>query len=333
MAEFSSDVLVVGAGISGLVAAREMQRRGRKVTILEKSRGVGGRMATRRIGQAVFDHGAQFFTVRYKSFRELMDEWIAAGVAREWCLGFASADGVMKPDGHPRYCGSPAMTAIPKYMAKDLDVRLETTVGKIEHTDGCWRIADENENVYSAASLLMTAPSMQSMSMLGAGKVALPLDIINALQDIEYDPCHTLLAVLDGPSNIPEPGGLRAPAPEISWIADNTLKGVSPVITAVTIHGSPNFSRQHSVSDAKLVETTLLGAAMPWLGAEPIQTDLHHWVFSQPARVQEERCLYAEAPGPLAFAGDAFGGPRVEGAVLSGLEAAAALLGEPRSKE
>lgn len=329
MAETSSDVLVVGAGISGLVAARELQRRGRKVLVLEKSRGVGGRMATRRIGQAVFDHGAQFFTVRYKSFRLLMDEWVAAGVAREWCPGFASADEAMKPDGHPRYCGSPAMTAIPKYMAKELDVRLETTVGKIEHVDGRWRVPVGNGDIYSAASLLMTAPSMQSMSMLGAGKVALSLDIINALQDIEYDPCFALLVVLDGPSNIPEPGGLRAPAPEISWIADNTLKGVSPTVTAVTIHASPNFSRQHSVSDANMVEMALLGAAMPWLGAEPIQTALHHWVFSQPARVQKERCLYTEAPGPLAFAGDAFGGPRVEGAALSGLAAASALLGKP----
>ena len=97
--------LIIGAGIAGLLAARTLQERGLQVTVLDKGRGVGGRMATRRIGSAVFDHGAQFFTARDPRFQALVNSWLAAEVAAEWCRGFAGPEGVRQDDGHPRYRG------------------------------------------------------------------------------------------------------------------------------------------------------------------------------------------------------------------------------------
>jgi len=60
----SKTCLVVRAGISGLLPARTLTEQGVLVTLLDKSRRAGGRMAARRVGEAVFDHGAQFFTAR-----------------------------------------------------------------------------------------------------------------------------------------------------------------------------------------------------------------------------------------------------------------------------
>ena len=87
-----SSCIVVGAGISGLLAASSLQREGWDVTVLDKSQGVGGRMATRRVGGGTFDHGAQFFTVRGERFWELVEGWLEAGVAAEWtrCLLYTS---------------------------------------------------------------------------------------------------------------------------------------------------------------------------------------------------------------------------------------------------
>ena len=119
--------IVVGAGLSGLMAARTLVARGWNVTVLDKGRGVGGRMATRRIttpdgATAIFDHGAQFFTVRDPVFGELVSDWVAQGVVREWCRGFGN------DDGHPRYVANNGMTALAKNLARDLDVRTSTLV-------------------------------------------------------------------------------------------------------------------------------------------------------------------------------------------------------------
>ena len=115
--------IVVGAGISGLLAAEALKAEGWDVTVLDKGRGVGGRMATRRVGGGTFDHGAQFFTVRDARFSGLVEGWLGTGAAAEWSRGFADAEGRPNEDGHPRYRGARGMTSIPKHVASGLDVR------------------------------------------------------------------------------------------------------------------------------------------------------------------------------------------------------------------
>ena len=111
------ETIVVGAGIAGLCAARELVAAGRSVLVLDKRRGLGGRMATRRLGSAVCDHGAQFFTVRGRAFGGIVSEAHAAGSAVEWCRGFSRAGSLADGhdgDGHPRWRGTKAMTDLPK---------------------------------------------------------------------------------------------------------------------------------------------------------------------------------------------------------------------------
>ena len=115
------DVLIIGAGMAGLTAAQELQRAGRRVLVLDKSRGIGGRMATRRIGDATFDHGAQFITARDARFVSAMEEWERQGVVKEWCRGFSA-----EADGHPRWRGDPSMTSLAKHLAQGLEIVTES---------------------------------------------------------------------------------------------------------------------------------------------------------------------------------------------------------------
>ena len=66
-------IAVIGAGIAGLACASELSRADAKVTVFERSRGLGGRLATRRQGNFAFDHGAQFVTARSRPFVQYVE--------------------------------------------------------------------------------------------------------------------------------------------------------------------------------------------------------------------------------------------------------------------
>lgn len=323
----SAPILIAGAGLAGLSAAAALAQAGRAVIVLDKGRGVGGRMATRRFAGARFDHGAQFFTARDPAFQDLVAGWQAAGAAALWSHGFPGADGAPAEDGHPRYRGAEGMTSVPKLLAAGLDVRTETRITAVRRGGPGWLLDLHGGETLGGAALLLTPPVPQALALLDAGPVALPPDLRAALESITYAPCLALLARLDGPSGVPAPGALQIGGEPIFWIGDNQQKGISPA-PALTIHGGPAFSAAHWGADDAVVAALLLRAARPWLGAAVIGRQLQRWRYSLPLNPLPQRFRAAPAAdgAPLLFAGDAFGGPRVEGAALSGLAAAAALL-------
>jgi hypothetical protein len=109
-------------------------------------------------------------------------------------------------------------------------------------------------------------------------------------------------------------------------MADNHLKGVSAVPGAITIHAGPDFSEAHWLSEDEFIISKLLSAAGEWIGSDIEAAQVHRWRNSKPIMTYPEPCLSIKSPGPMIFAGDAFAGPRVEGAVLSGLAAADMLM-------
>ena len=112
------------------------------------------------------------------------------------------------------------------------------------------------------------------------------------------------------------------------FVADNRRKGISEK-TALTIHAGPEFSREHAHTDDARVTQLLLKEAKDYLrGSEVEETIVYRWKYSMPADPHGDKLVYVDVPPPLLFCGDAYGGPKVEGAVMSGLAAAEKLLGE-----
>ncbi|MCZ2097620.1 MAG: FAD-dependent oxidoreductase [Anaerolineae bacterium] len=116
----ATDVLVVGAGLAGLMAARTLVEQGARVIVVDKGRSVGGRLATRRIDGGVADHGAQFFTVRDPAFGAFVERWITEGLVFEWSRGWSDGSLSVTRDGHPRYAVRGGMNALAKHLAKGL---------------------------------------------------------------------------------------------------------------------------------------------------------------------------------------------------------------------
>jgi predicted NAD/FAD-dependent oxidoreductase len=317
--------LVVGAGIAGLMAARSLQAAGRKVIVLDKGRGVGGRMATRRIEDGTFDHGAQFFTVRSSRFQRFVDRWLEAGTAELWARGFGSPDDAAALDGNPRYRGVPGMTAIPKWLSQGLDIRLDVRITAVNETETGWALDAKDGGRYRGSALVMTPPIPQSLELLAGGDVLLPENVAASLADARYDPCIALMVLMDSRSKVPEPGAVRFDRGAIRWIADNYRKGVSSAY-GLTVHTSPEFSRTHWDQPAEAIADRLLELVQPWMDGKARAWQIQKWRYSRPQLTFSGNFLALPGPFPLLFAGDTFGGPLVEGAALSGLSAADFLL-------
>jgi renalase len=332
------DCLIVGAGLAGLTAARRLQQAGKRVLVLEKENRVGGRMATRVIeladgSTAVADYGAQFFTVRTPLFAQQVAEWQRAGLAEIWSHGFAGSAGQLLADGYPRYRGTQGMEAITDYLADGVAVRVATAVQAITPSPTGWQLHTQ-EGDYHTAALIVTAPVPQALALLDEGGVPAVTAVARltavarqTLSAISYDPCIALLAVLSGPGPIPPPGAIAILGEPIAWIADNRQKGLSEV-TAVTIHTGPIFSREHWHEEDEKVSSLLLAAARPWIGPDIVTLELHRWLYSRPINPHPDPYFRLPTPAPFILAGDAFAGPRVEGAALSGLAAAERVLEE-----
>lgn len=324
------EVLVVGAGLAGLLAAHRLNAAGHRTLVLDKGRGVGGRLATRRIDEGVFDHGAQFFTSADAAFAAEVTRWREAGVVEQWFDTRLEPDGAVVADGHPRWRGATGMTAIAKHLAAGLEVRTATRVSAIEVLDGDpangWNVVVEDGSVIEAAALVLTAPVPQTLELLEAGGVPLTADDRQELLAITYHPCIAVLALLDGPSGLPEPGALRPASEPLDWVADNQRKGISPV-PALTVHAGSETSRLLWDSPDDEVVATLLGA-VAGLTAAPLEggVQVQRWRYARPETLHQGSAKELFGLPPVVLAGDAFAGARVPGAATSGWAAADLLL-------
>jgi renalase len=330
VSEHQRSCVVVGAGIAGLLAAKTLNEEGWTVTVLDKGRGVGGRMATRQVGEGNFDHGAQFFTVRGERFAGLVEDWLTAGVATEWTRGFADADGRLNEDGYPRYRGTEGMTSIPKYISRGLDVRTRETVVRVDGGDGGWDVECESGLRIIAVALVLAVPVPQALDLISSGSYTLPNWARRQLEAVSYDPCLALMVLLDGPTGVPEPGGMQIKGEPLDCIGDNRRKGISEA-PGITVHAGPEWSRSHFEDDEDEIIEAMISLAGDHLGVDlastVVKTSLARWPYSWVTEPHPEPCLVASDDPPLLFCGDAFGQPKVEGAVLSGLAAADFLLG------
>jgi hypothetical protein len=305
------------------------QAAGLKVLLIDKGRSVGGRLATRRIGPGIADHGAQFFTVRTDDFHVHVNRWLESGLVYEWSRGWNDGSLAYTRDGHPRYAVRGGFNNLAKHLAEGLTTRLDTKLVSImcDDTSG-WTVVDEAGTLIHARALLLTPPVPQSLTLLDAGRVRLGEDDRSALEKITYAPCLSAMFWLEGAtSGMPAPGGVQRFKANITWIADNHRKGISPDAVIITAQASPTYSQQlWELSDEQILSAFKVDL-LPFLHEEPkfIEAQLKRWRYSMPTILHESPYLTAANLPPLLFAGDAFQQARVEGAALSGMAAGAAL--------
>ncbi len=327
-------VLIVGAGLAGLAAARELQQAGRPFLVTEKSRGLGGRAATRRWVHGPVDHGAQFFTVRSPEFRAQVDDWLGRGICFEWTRGFHqwTRDGLQEepPDRHPRFACHNGMSVLSRDLASGCDeqiLRNERLV-RLAPDGDVWSGEFESGRIVKADTVLLTAPAPQAALLLGD---AAP-QAAASLASHAMSPCLALAARYPR-QGLPWRGIQFAGHPVLSWVGHDTSKRPDSHrgSTILVLHANPEFSEANYTAPPEEMTAAMLTALSEATGidfANPTETFFHRWRYSQPVTPGNPApaTLSWSGAAPLLAAGDAVGGGRIEGAWLSGRAAGLEIL-------
>lgn len=330
-------IVVIGAGVAGLSAARALQDAGREVRVLEKARGVGGRCATRRIEGQPVDSGVAWFHGSDASFLAVFQEFSPDEVLDGWPRRVVGSGPPCHPHGldagQRRFALRDGASALPKRLAQGLDVRLNTRVHAVTAHADHLRVRTE-DTTYDAEHVVFTLPAEQSSELLAGLEPDREVSAVRFLLGrVGSVACLTVLALydLDRPDpgfdvNLPPLGG------PLALIAHDSTKRTDPRFRALVLQASPAWSREHLERDPEAWSAALLDAAAeqvgPWVRS-PRARQAHRWRYARvaPALALRSPVLLGSGSAKVALTGEAFHeGTGVQGAFLAGRRAAARLL-------
>jgi hypothetical protein len=331
------DVIIIGAGLSGLVCAQRLRQAGVNVRIVEKAAGPGGRMATQHIQGIWVDRGTQYITVRNDAFERFICKLEDKGIVREWTRAIyrLTPDGLLAPDAddmYPRYCSPHGMTAIARYLAEDQDITFNQRIVGVEVKGDRWHLQGEDGETFTAGAVVATMPAPQFIPLFGAVMSVVPT-FIRTLKMVKFAPSIIVMAGYSSQQEIPPEWQaiVCVDDPMLSWIGlDSSKHPQEPSQPVFVFQSTGEFARLSLEEDnLEIAGKPLLEQVgdylAPWL-SEPEWWQVHRWRY---AFVQEPlgvACLSAETPLPIICAGDWCAGDNLEGAYQSGGDAAKSLL-------
>ncbi|WP_035625494.1 NAD(P)/FAD-dependent oxidoreductase [Herminiimonas sp. CN] len=327
-------IAVIGAGISGLTCARQLQVQGHSVTVYEKSADVSGRMSTRQTEFGGFDHGAQYLTASSDVFRKRLAAWKKAGLIIDWSPNLVRLEqGAHKPAPRSpkRFIAIPGMGALCTHLAQGLDVRCEQVVRRIEPFGKQWLLSVGSPNVAIDASagpfdaVLLAVPAEQALPLLAAAP-ALAKQVAKA----KLSPCWALMLSFPLPLALGYDGAWVSGS-RLGWIMRDNAKPEHRAGERWVAHASNDWSVRHLEDDEERVQEKLLKAFHEATGSQvqPVHVSAHRWRYAQAQAPLAENCLWRPRLR-IGTCGDWFaagleGCGRIENAYLSGLALAAAV--------
>lgn len=318
-------VAIIGAGISGLSCAQALQRAGLQVSVFEKSRGVAGRMSTRRGDGWECDHGTQYFTATSIEFEAEVSRWIEAEVAEPWCPRLVSIDvgGSIEPVAKAsRFVGTPRMTSPAGWLAEDLQVTLNTAITGLTPRHGAWFLDTATsvsiQTPFDWVVFAMPAPQ------IGALLEGVQTDWGSLLGTVGMMPCWTVMAQVEGGGDPGFEAAFVSGGP-LGWIALNNSKPRRLGSETWTLQATDTWSQAHLEDPAEAVEAELIAAFQHLTGLRVLSCRSHRWRYSSASSPLETDHLIDRLQS-LGACGDWAGGSKVQAAWLSGLRLAEAIL-------
>lgn len=323
-----STVAIVGAGISGLVCAKALSQHGLKVTVFDKGRYPGGRLASRERDENVFDYGAQYFTARDSRFRNFLSQLLERGAASCWDGKFARLEqGCIKEetDFAPRYVGVPVMRSIAEIAGESIDYRTSHRVTSVDRHQGKWTLSGTLQNELQQTAFKEEKYDFLVLSLPAAQAAALHPH--SDLDSVSWRPCVALLLTFNARISL-EWDGVIMDDEIISWVARDSSKPGRPAGERWVIHASPAWSEESFSFDENEIKNTLIQRYVELFDVELPGisfSKIHKWRYALPLP-ESSPSYILDRQSSLAYCGDWCVGARVEGAFLSGLSVAEAVM-------
>ncbi|WP_298288108.1 FAD-dependent oxidoreductase [Novosphingobium sp.] len=311
-------VAIIGAGMAGLSCASLLVERGWHVTLFDKARRAGGRMASRRLetahGTASFDFGAQYFTVRDAGFAAEVARWAEAGIASRW------------PDAREdAWIGVPTMNTVMQALSAPHDVHFSHHVSGVARENGRWRLLGEGMPAQHFDAAVLALPAEQAAPILALHDFELARTALFA----RSQPCWTGMFAFDTPlthhHHTVRDHGI------VAWAARNSAKPGRAGPESWVVQASPQWSAAHlerTPDEIAPLLLTALGEATGGTTPAPLAHSIHRWRYALSAGTGLG-CLWNETQ-QIGACGDWLLGPRVECAWVSGRTLAKRMLGEAR---
>ncbi|HEY9602243.1 MAG TPA: FAD-dependent oxidoreductase [Allocoleopsis sp.] len=333
------DVAIIGAGLAGLTCAQQLQQAGYSVVVVEKSRGVGGRVATRRLHDTRADHGLRYLESQGPLSQQLIEILDRRGIVQAWTdtiYELHSAESGNTPAPHAskltRYVASTGMTAVAKFLASGLEIWLGQRVNAIAPTaEQSWFLTLESGETLTAGAVVVAIPAPQALILLEPlAQTSIPAEFLDSLRSVEFSPCLSVMAGYPmATDELPLPDWKACTLPDdsdLAWIGLDSSKRLDAQIPVFVLQSTAEFAQPYlDAADLKPAGQYLLSRAaqllIPWLD-RPDWLQVHRWRYAFPSRPLNRAYLDAATPSPLVCCGDWCGGKAIESALNSGLAAA-----------
>ena len=330
---------IIGAGLAGLVAGRELSKAGHEVTVLEKSRGFGGRMATRYNTEnpaQKFDHGISSFHATTPEFKAFVAELMEHDLVMRWGDHRWISDGQQSIRKDPEAASKPYFTAkggmnqIGKYLSRWVDVKTNTLAGGLTYfgprrsRKRAWMINLTSSGVFEADAVVIAVPAPQAYGLLQtATDETETLRMIRLIDEIRYEKSFSLMVHYDG-MEPPEWDSISFRNSRLKMIVNENSKRTVHSGCSLVIQTASVFSDQlHSLKDKEKVTKEILKALaeeMSSFSGQPNWSQLHFWRYSRALQTLDMPFMQVGSDdAPLAITGDYFIGNQLEDAYRSGL--------------
>lgn len=296
--------IIVGSGMTGLSCARRLADSGLDVTVLDKGREIGGRLATRRTSDGwQFDHGAQYVTARDPGFRAVIQNMRAAGAADVW------EDG----SSEPHLVGLLGMNGLAKYLGAGLDIQQNETALAVGPSGTGWSVVTESDRE-DARRVVITTPAPQIPNLIGSDHL-----LVKRIEHVKMAPCLTLMVAFHDGQPIPFTSH-RDSNEALSWIAYNSAKPGRPGPGCWVAQASIPWSIENLELEREEIALRMLPLLCEQIGADPSAAryvSAHRWRYANVTTPLGEAFLRDDTQ-TLYLGGDWCLGPRVEAAWTSG---------------